>query len=158
VKLNLNQISAITKGAVSIEDHGRICFHRFTKEQEELYLREKPWHYYEVFYTAGVRLQFKTDSQTLYIRLFPSRRIEERQKNMKASVGRSYFSLDVAVNGKYLDSLDNFSHASLPQEYTQAAFVTKVYEKELIEDKSLESNIKIKEKNENIRKVKGKLR
>jgi len=36
--------------------------------------------------------------------------------------------------------------------------VVSFYEKELIEDKSLESNIKIKEKNENIRKVKGKLR
>ena len=36
--------------------------------------------------------------------------------------------------------------------------VVSFYEKELIEDKSLESNIKIKEKNENMRKVKGKLR
>lgn len=129
MKLTLDQIRAVTKGADRVEDNGRICFHRFTKAQEELYLREKPWHYYEVFYTAGVRLQFKTDSRELYIRLFPSRRIEERQENMKDCVSRSYFSLDVAVDGEYLGSLDNFSHAPIPEEYTEAAFVTKVYEK-----------------------------
>lgn len=130
MKLNIDQIRAITKGAVSVEENERICFHRFTKEQEELYLHEKPWHHYEVFYTAGVRLQFQTDSKKLYIRLFPSRRIEERQENMKNCASRSYFSLDVAVDGKYLESLDNFSHEPLPEVYTEAKFVTKVYEKE----------------------------
>ena len=129
MKLRLEQICAITKGAQRVEDNGRICFHRFTQEQEELYLHEKPWHYYEVFYTAGVRLQFKTDSRKLYIRLFPSRRIEERQENMKDCVSGSYFALDVAVNGEYLDSLDNFSHAPLPEGYAEAAFETKVCEK-----------------------------
>ena len=131
MELTLDVIQKITKGAVRVcEERGRICFHRFTQAQEELYLREKPWHYYEVFYTAGVRLHFRTNSEHLYIRLYPSRRIDDRQEAMKDCVSRSYFSLDVTVDGSYLASLDNFSQAPLPEEYTEAPFVTKVYEKD----------------------------
>ena len=38
MKLTLDQISAITRGAVRIEERDdKICFFRFTKEQEEIY-------------------------------------------------------------------------------------------------------------------------
>ena len=72
MKLNLAQIQSIAKGAVRIEEQsGVVHFFRFTKEQEKLYeARTTPsgkplWD--KTLATAGVRLEFTTNSATLSI-------------------------------------------------------------------------------------------
>lgn len=72
MKLNLDQIQSIVKGAVRTEEFdGAVHFFRFTEAQEKLYESRttcsgKPlWD--KTLATAGVRLEFITDSTTLFI-------------------------------------------------------------------------------------------
>jgi len=109
MKLNFNQIKEITTGAVRVsKEDGIITFKRFTKEQEELYKSREQDVYKRTFSTAGIKLLFKTDSESLFIKL----------KTMIAST-RKYFSVDVLVDGKPIGYIDNFSDTKLPQDYTQ---------------------------------------
>ena len=63
VILTYQQICNITLGAAYIsEEDGCAVFHRFTKEQEELYHRTNPSFYRKALAPAGVILQFRTDS------------------------------------------------------------------------------------------------
>lgn len=66
MKLNLEQIKAITKGAVEVtEEDGRFYFFRFTAAQRELYGQLRPQYNEKVLATAGVRLSMETDSDFL---------------------------------------------------------------------------------------------
>ena len=108
MKLDLNQIKNITCGAVRIEEeNGGTRFYRFTEEQEHLYKITNEDFYNKTFATAGIKLSFKTNSNRLGIR------IKELQ-----CVSRKYFSFDVFVDGKPIGYIDNFSHKSLPRDYT----------------------------------------
>ena len=62
--LNLEQIRAITRGAVLVEEQeGGFCFHRFTTAQEQAYLEGGNEGFCKkVTATAGVRLAFRTDA------------------------------------------------------------------------------------------------
>ena len=108
MKLTLNQIREITKGAVRIEEeNGEIRFYRFTKEQEELYKVTNEDFYIKTFATAGVKLCFKTDTKSLYLKV-----------NTQKASSRRYFSFDIYADGRYVDWLDNFSDIELPVNYT----------------------------------------
>lgn len=110
--LNLSQIRNITTGAVRIEEsENGICFKRFTREQEELYKNRSDDFYMKTFATSGVRLLFRTNSKTLFLKAEVAR-----------GSSRSYFSFDVFVNGKKTDILDNFSNLRLPRDYTNISF------------------------------------
>ena len=65
--LNLDQIRAITKGAVRVEqENGRFCFFRFTEAQVNSYANAGKTDFYnKTFASAGVRLAFKTTSRKL---------------------------------------------------------------------------------------------
>ena len=66
--LSLEQIRGITHGAAYVEEQeGYILFHRFTKEQQEIYKVTSEDFYKKCFATAGVRLCFTTDSD--FVRL-----------------------------------------------------------------------------------------
>lgn len=66
MKLNLEQIKAITKGAVEVtEEKGWFHFHRFTSAQRELYRSLRPQFNDKILATAGIRLSFETDSEFL---------------------------------------------------------------------------------------------
>ena len=63
MKLNLEQIKAITKGAAEVtEENGYFHFYRFTAAQRELYRSLRPQFNDKILATAGIRLSFETDS------------------------------------------------------------------------------------------------
>lgn len=106
--LNISQIRDMTTGAVRIEEiDNDLHFYRFTKQQEELYKNRGDHLYKRTFATSGVKMYFRTNSQTLFLRT-----------EIKAGSSRTYFAFDVFVNGVKIDTLDNFSDINLPQDYT----------------------------------------
>ena len=112
MKLNFNQIKEITTGAVLVsKEDGMISLKRFTQEQEELYKVTNQDFYNKTFSTAGIKFLFKTNSESLFLKL----------KTMISS-SRKYFSVDIFVDGKPIGYIDNFSNIELPQNYTQMEF------------------------------------
>ena len=112
MKLKLEKVQQITLGAVQIkEENGRFSFHRFTAEQENLYQIANEDFYNKTKATSGVKLSFKTDSQNLFIKVQTS-----------PASSRTYFSVDVFVNGEPLGYIDNFSGVNLERDYTGQAF------------------------------------
>lgn len=119
MKLNLNQIRGIVNGAARVEEeNGKIRLFRFTDEQEEMYKLHSKDYYIRSFCTAGIKLLFKTNSSNLTLKITATPRYT-----------RSYFSLDVFVNGKPYGYIDNFSDIDLPANYTEFKFGESVFEK-----------------------------
>ena len=99
MNLDLSQIMSVTTGAVRItQEADGIHFYRFTREQEEMFLPRNERHYKKTFSTAGIRMRFKTDSTKI---------------GLKATVShgspRSFFAVDISVNGSFLDGIDNYT-------------------------------------------------
>ena len=116
MKLTLSQIKDITLGAARIEENdGAVHFYRFTKEQEELYLarshQKKNDFYLRTFCTSGVQMRFRTDSQSLFIDL-----------DVEKGSSRSYFSMEVFVNGERVDAIKNFAEDELSGDFTKWKF------------------------------------
>lgn len=119
MKLSFDQISKIVTGTARIEEeNGSAKLYRFTKEQEELYRITNQDFYNKTFSTAGVKILFKTDSKSLYLKVKTSQ-----------ETSRKYFSLDVFVNGKPIGYLDNYSDVSLPLDYTMTELPLGIFEK-----------------------------
>lgn len=119
MKLNIEQIRKIVTGAVRVEEEdGRVRLFRFTREQEEMYKQRNNDYYTRSFCTSGIKLLFKTDSKNLTLRITATPRYT-----------RSYFSLDVFVDGKPFGYIDNFSDVDLPEDYTGFRFGDSTFEK-----------------------------
>ncbi len=109
-KLSFDEILAATTGAVHVcENEGGVRFYRFTEEEETLYRERKSDPYFSTLYpktyaTAGVKLSFRTDSRRLSLAVLAS----------SGGSSRTYFSLDVLVNGARVGSIDNYGEAPLP--------------------------------------------
>ena len=129
MELTIEQIRAVTSGAVSVEKtEAGIRFYRFTKEQLEIYPKRRNALVLKSLAASGIKLCFETDSETLFVRgLF------------ERASARSYFSLDVAVNGEVVGSLDNFSHMEIPPIYTEIEFEMGRYEKSFFLGKGMKS-------------------
>lgn len=109
MKLSFEQIKQIITGVAYVDEKdGSVFAHRFTREQEELYKSTDMSFYNKCLFTSGVRLVFKTDSESLYIKI-----------NGRSAGTRKYFSLDVFADGKPVGYMDNFSDIELPRDYTQ---------------------------------------
>ncbi len=66
MKLDIEQIRSIVFGAVRVECiEDKICMYRFTEAQAELYKERSEDFYRKTFSTAGVILEFDTDSESL---------------------------------------------------------------------------------------------
>lgn len=64
--MTFKQIKAATFGVARVEEkEGKIFLYRFTREQEEMYKNRITDHYFRTFATAGVSLEFDTDSENL---------------------------------------------------------------------------------------------
>ena len=99
MKLNFEQIKAITTGAVRFEeDDNGIRLYRFTKEQEKLYEEADIEFYNRSQSTAGMKFAFKTNSKRMVIKT-----------TIVPRYCRRYFSFDVFVNGELLGYLDNYA-------------------------------------------------
>ncbi len=106
MKLTYNQICSATCGAAYVsEEADGIHFHRFTPAQEEYY---RPTGFYDkAFSTAGIRLSFVTDSRSLTLKT-----------NTTPGSSRTYYAIDLLVDGILTDSLNNYDGQVLPQVYT----------------------------------------
>ncbi len=95
MKLTFEQIRSITFGIARIEeDNGALSFYRFTKEQEEGYRVWDADLYGKSFATSGVRLEFNTNSASLFIKV-----------RVKRTSSRSFLCHDITVNGKLIGQL-----------------------------------------------------
>lgn len=95
-KLNFEQIKELVHGVALVEegDNG-ISFFRFTKEQQELYKNKSPEDFYiKTFATAGVSLEFLTDSKNLTLKVSVSK-----------GSSRSFFTHSIYVDDKRADEL-----------------------------------------------------
>lgn len=119
MKLTFDQIKSITSGAVSMKQTPEgIQFFRFTEDQLAIYPRRREALVLKSLATSGMKFCFETDSESLFIK-----------GNFVKASSRSYFSLDVKVNGKVIGSMDNFSGIEIPPIYTDMEFPMGRYEK-----------------------------
>ena len=93
--LTFEQIKKIVRGAALVEEgDGKISFFRFTKEQQELYYASCKDFYMKSFATAGISLEFNTDSNSMRLAVSVSR-----------GSSRTYFTHSVLIDGKPFDEL-----------------------------------------------------
>lgn len=93
MKLNLEQIKSVTKGVEDIVyEKGLFHFYRFSQDEEKLIDN------HNLFSTAGVQMEFCTDALELKLKV--------NTKN--GSPTRSYFAVDVFVDGTFIGSIKNF--------------------------------------------------
>ncbi len=126
MKLNKEQLEQISTGVERIEETEKgIMFHRFSKEEAELYKPANEGgtrdYYTRSICTAGIRLCFKTNSEKLYI-----------SATIYSGTSRGYFSLDVAVNGAIIGRIDNFGETTCCETYTQKGFPSGEFSKEFL--------------------------
>lgn len=110
MKLTKNQLVKISHGAVRVtEENRKVSFFRFTKEQQELYKNTRRESFYlKTFTTAGIRFEFQTDSSSLFVKV-----------NVPFVTSRSYFAVDVCVNGETIGSINNFDGVDMTGDYTK---------------------------------------
>ena len=112
MQITLEQLKQITWGTVDVtEGPDGFEFFRFTQEQSAMYIKKREDFGYKSFASSGVRLCFKTNSRSLGLKMLV--------KNVRA---RSFFALEVFVNGKRIGAIDNFSDVELPQFYSNESF------------------------------------
>ena len=95
MKLTLEQIAACARGvAYTTEEDGAVRLHRFTEAQEEMYRVTNAEHYDRSFATAGVVLEFDTDSENLRLAV-----------RCRKGSSRHWFVHSVFVNGERIGEL-----------------------------------------------------
>ena len=95
MKLGLEQIRKIAVGVAYVDEiDGKIQLHRFTKDQEEAYKPRSDDFYTKCFATAGIRLEFVTDSSSLSL-----------VTEVLSASSRKFFSHAVYVNGEFIGEL-----------------------------------------------------
>ena len=109
MKLSYQQICAATWGAAELtQEPDGTHFHRFSKEEQALYMHRREFDDLRIRATAGVAICFRTNSPVLTLK-----------GSFQEAHSRIYCSVDVTVNGTYLDCANNFSHLNLVPPYTE---------------------------------------
>lgn len=120
MKLNFEQIKAVSTGAVRFEEEENgVILYRFTKKQELLYEKTNIEFFERSQSTAGVKLSFKTNSKSLRIKT-----------KIVPKYCRRYFSFDVFVNGEVKGYLDNFVADVCMDTYIKTKLLSEQFEKE----------------------------
>ena len=97
--MDFEMLNNITTGAVSVtKENDGFHFHRFSEGEEAFYKVYNSDFYRKTFSTSGVKLELETDASELYINV-----------DINRSSSRTYFAFDLYVDGKYSDSLKNFT-------------------------------------------------
>ena len=111
MKLTFDQIKSVCSGAVTVtQEDDLIHFYRMHPAQREAVLARSEVFYKRSNATAGVKLDFRTDSTSLFL-------------DMNASPSTmSFFAVDIIVDGKLIGSVDNFSHEKLPVFFAEKAY------------------------------------
>ncbi len=99
MKLSIEQIKKIACGVAKVEENnGYFRLNRFTDEQINFYKDYKEGFFYsKALCSAGVRLVFNTDSESLFIKGITS-----------SGTNRTYYSFDILVNDEFVGCIDNF--------------------------------------------------
>lgn len=96
MKLNYEQIRSIVIGADhTTEENGLVSLFRFTEEQKAAYEQRSTDFYNKSFATAGIRLEFETDSPSLFLSFLITKKTSSRR----------FFAHDVYANGRFLGQL-----------------------------------------------------
>ena len=119
MKLTKDTLAEIAHGAVRVEEeNGKIKFFRFSEEQQMLYKNSGNESFYrKTFAPSGIKLEFETDSKSLYIKV-----------NVSPSTTRSYFSIDICVNGELAGCLKNFDEEEMTGDYPAKSFPLGTFE------------------------------
>ena len=97
MKLDFDTMKLLTFGTEYIAKiDGKAVFSRFTQEERSIL----SYGVDNSFATAGVRMEFETDSKVLKIS------VETKQVNKH---GRSFYSFDVCCNNELVGQLKNFN-------------------------------------------------
>ena len=89
----------ITSGAVRVtEEQDGFHFYRFTEAEEAFYKERNADFHRKTFSTSGIKLEFETDATELFLGV-----------DILRSSSRTYFAFDLYIDGKYTDSLKNFT-------------------------------------------------
>ena len=95
MKLTTEQIKSIAIGVARVEEtDGSVYLLRFTKAQEELYKTVSDDFYKKTYATAGVRLEFVTDSKSLSL-----------ECEISSGSSRKYFAHGIFIDGKRFSEL-----------------------------------------------------
>jgi len=107
MKLTLDQITEAARGVAYIyEEKGIVYLHRFTREQEAFYQKIKDEHYDRTYSTAGVVLEFDTDSTQLSLSV-----------RARKGSSRHWFVCSIFADGERLGELNG---SFTPPEYAKA--------------------------------------
>ena len=112
--IGFDKIKDILHGVVYTEEKdGKLILHRFTKAQEEAYKPYNADFYKKVFATAGVTLEFTTDSTILSL-----------SACISAASSRKFFSFDVYSNGNLIKTASGI----MPMEQADFEFTAELGE------------------------------
>ncbi len=108
--LTYEQIKKITFGCAKIkEENGKFRFYRFNDEELNYYRGTQ----FETKSnsTSGISLEFKTDAEAIRLNV-----------NALPGSSRTYFAVDVIVNGELIGGIRNFDENVMIGEYTSKVF------------------------------------
>lgn len=89
MKLSYDQVCSITQGAVRItKENNEIRFFRFTEAEQQMNKKRREESWLRSFATAGIRLEFDTDSSSLVF-----------EAAVYPSTSRRFFAHSIFVNG-----------------------------------------------------------
>ena len=114
MELSLQQIKLITRGAVRVEQvNDTVQFYRFTKEQEELYRNylAAPSFYNRTFATAGITLEFDTDSEHLHLAV-----------QVRTGCGFRWFTHSIFADDRRIGEISGFVPENVPSVSAQGTF------------------------------------
>jgi len=119
MQLSFEQIKSVTCGAVDFaQEQDGIVFRRFTPEQFAMYEKRDPFLFIKSQTSAGIRLCFKTDSRSLYLKT-----------TVQNARSRSYFAFEVFADDTPVGRLDNYSDQEITEDYSTAVFPCGTFEK-----------------------------
>lgn len=119
MNLSFEQIKNITVGASEIKkENGGICFHRFSDSEENIF--KGSGNLSLLYSTSGIKMRFKTNSETLFI----------KGKTERSSPVRSFYAIDIKINGEFFDCISNFDEKSLDKIYAEKEYEFSDFEKE----------------------------
>ncbi len=98
MKLDYDTIKSVTMGAVRITDDNCFKFYRFTEEQENQYKKYHNDLLYKTYSTAGVVIEFVTDTHNLYI-----------DADFEMGSSRTYYAFDILCDNEIIESISNFN-------------------------------------------------
>lgn len=108
MNLTLEQIaSAVTGAEYYTVEGGALQLHRFNRAEEDYYKKADAGFYMKSQSTAGIRITFRTDATSL-----------TASARISAGSSRTYFSIDVCVDGIPVGNIDNFGCEKLTGVYT----------------------------------------